>query len=596
MTTWRAPLRDLRFVLHEVLHYAQHCRALGREDVGVETVDSILAECARFAEEVVAPLSAPADVEGVRLVEGRLAVPAGFEDAQRRYRDAGWSSLCWPREYGGQDLPESLALMVSDLISGACLAFRTYSILTDSAILALESHASRELREAWLPPLVSAQWLATMCLTEPQAGTDLALLRTRAEPAADGSWRITGGKIFITAGEHELAANIVHLVLARLPDAPPGTRGISLFLVPKFLPDAAGAPGERNAVVCTRVERKMGQHAAATCALEFQGARGFMIGEPHGGLKCMFTMMNHARLAVGLQALGQAERAWHFALAYAHERRQGRAPGDRSGAAASLLIEHADIRRMLLTQKALIEGCRLLACFAAVELDTARRHPDAGLRQRAADLLAVLTPLVKAFLSESAIESTSLAIQVFGGHGYVCDTGVEQCYRDVRVTSIYEGTNAVQAFDLLGRRLLGSGGRLARLLGGLIGGFCTHHAAYEELAEFVPRLAGLLKEWTEVTERLGERVARDPVEMEAAAVDYLQFTGYLCLAWCWAKMAAVAIVRLRQQPADAGFYEAKLATARFYFARLLPRAEAHVDALSSGAAPLLALPSDAFGF
>ena len=381
-----------------------------------------------------------------------------------------------------------------------------------------------------------------------------------------------------------------------LPDAPAGTRGISLFLVPKFLPDAAGDPGERNAVVCTRLEHKMGQHGSATCELQFDGARGFMIGEPHGGLRCMFTMMNHARLAVGMQGLGQAERAWQMALAYARERRQGRAAGAADGAPASLLIEHADVRRMLLTQKAFIEGGRLLAYFAAVELDTSRRHPDAGERQRAADLLAERTPLVKAFVTESAIESTSLAIQVFGGHGYVRDAGVEQCYRDVRVTSIYEGTNAVQSFDLLGRRMLGSGGRLARLLGGLIGGFCTHHAGYEELAEFVPRLTGLLKEWTDVTERLGDRAARDPVEMEAAAVDYLQFTGHLCLAWCWAKMAAVAIVRLKQQPADAGFYEAKLATARFYFARLLPRAEAHVDAIAGGAAPLLALPADRFRF
>ncbi|MFO1375714.1 MAG: acyl-CoA dehydrogenase C-terminal domain-containing protein [Steroidobacteraceae bacterium] len=594
--SYQAPLRDLRFVLHEVLHYTQHCRRMGRADVTGDVVDSVLGECARYAEEVVAPLNAPADAEGVRLEQGGVVTPRGFVEAQRQYREAGWGSLGWSREYGGQDLPRSLAFAASDLLSTACMAFRTYSILTEGAILAIEAHASRELREAWLPRLVSAEWLATMCLTEPQAGTDLSLLRTRAEPAADGSYRITGGKIFITAGDHDLAGNIVHLVLARLPDAPPGTRGISLFLVPKFLPDAAGGPGERNAVLCTRLEHKMGQHGSATCAMQFDGARGYMIGEPHGGLRCMFTMMNHARLAVGMQGLGQAERAWQLALAYARERRQGRAPDHAAGEPASLLIEHADVRRMLLTQKAFIEGGRLLAYFAAIELDTARCHPDAAERQRADDLLAVLTPLLKAFLTEGAIESTSHAIQVFGGHGYVRDAGVEQCYRDVRVTAIYEGTNAVQAFDLLGRRMLGSGGRLARLLGGLVGGFCTHHAGYEELAEFVPRLAGLLKEWTDVTERLGGRAAQDPVEMEAAAVDYLQFTGYLCLAWCWAKMAAVAIVRLKQQPADAGFYEAKLATARFYFARILPRAEAHVDALAGGAAPLLALPADRFRF
>jgi alkylation response protein AidB-like acyl-CoA dehydrogenase len=596
MTAYRAPLRDLRFVLHEVLHYAQHCRQLGRADVDQQTLDSVLDEVARFAEEVVAPLNPGADVAGVRLVDGEVVTPPGFREAYDRYCADGWASLCWPEELGGQNLPESLAIAVCDLLSQASMAFRMYSGLTDGAILTLESHASPELCAAYLPKLVSGRWPATMCLTEAQAGSDLALVRTRAEPAGDGTYRLTGTKIFISGGDSDVGENIVHLVLARLPDAPPGTQGISLFLVPKFLPDANGEPGRRNAVVCTHTEHKMGLHGSATCVLDFQGARGHLVGAPHGGLNCMFTMMNHARLWVGVQGLGQAERGYQQSLAYARERRQGRAPGDERRAAPRCLIDHADVRRMLLTQKALIEGGRLLAYFAAFELDNSRHHPDAADRARAADVLALLTPVIKAFLTDAAIESTSLAIQIHGGHGYVRDTGVEQFYRDVRVAALYEGTNGVQAFDLLGRKVLGDGGRLARLLGRLIGGFCTSHAGYEELADFVPRLAGLLKEWTDVTERLGERVARNPEEMGAAAVDYLQFTGYLCLAWCWAKMAAVAIVRLKHEPPDAAFYRAKLDTARFYYARLLPRAEMHVDALSAGAATLMALPSEHFAF
>jgi alkylation response protein AidB-like acyl-CoA dehydrogenase len=594
MSAYRAPLRDLRFVMHEVLHYAQHCAQLGRPELDVATVDSVLEQGARFAEDVVAPLNPGADATGAVLQDGVVRAPAGFRAAHDRFCADGWISLCWPEAVGGQNLPESLGIAVCDLVSSASMAFRMYSGLSDAAILTLEAHASEALQATYLPKLVSGRWLATMCLTEPQAGTDLALLRTRAEPAADGAYRLTGGKIFISAGEHDLGENIVHLVLARLPDAPAGTRGISLFLVPKLLPGPDGAPGARNGVVCTRLEHKMGLHGSATCALEFQGATGWLVGRPHDGLKCMFTMMNHARLWVGIQGLGQAERGYAKSLAYARERLQGRAPG--AAVPASPLIDHADVRRMLLTQKALIEGGRLLAYFAALELDNARRHPDAGERARAADVLALLTPLVKSFLTESALETTSLAIQVHGGHGYVRDTGVEQFYRDVRVTAIYEGTNSVQAVDLLGRKVLGDGGRLARLLGRLIGGFCTTHAGYEELADFVPRLAGLLKEWTDVTERLGERVSRVPEELGAAAVDYLQFTGYLCLAWCWAKMAAVAIVRLKHAPPDAAFYRAKLDTARFYYARLLPRAEMHVDALSTGAAPLLALPAEHFSF
>jgi alkylation response protein AidB-like acyl-CoA dehydrogenase len=597
MYPYQAPLRDIRFALHEVLHAESHFAGLGRDEINAEFIDTVLEQAARFAEQVVAPTNEPGDRVGVCLEESGVVTPPGFREAYRRFVDDGWAALCGPAEFGGQGLPESFGGPVGELFVSANMSWKLYSGLTDSAVLCLEKHAPDELKQIYLSKLVTGEWTGTMCLTEAQAGTDLGLLRTRAEPDGEGAYRITGEKIFITSGDHDLVENIVHLVLARLPDAPDGTGGISLFLVPKRLPDQDGVPGEANGVRCARLEEKLGIHGSATCVMNFENARGWMIGEPNAGLRCMFVMMNHARLWVGLQGLAQAELSRQAALAYARERRQGRAGGGRAspGQPASLLIEHADVRRMLLTQKAYVEGSRLLTYFAGLEMDKAKYHPDAEERQRAADLLAVLTPVVKAFVTDMAVEVTSLGIQVHGGYGYVRETGVEQFFRDTRIACIYEGTNGVQALDLLGRKVLGSGGQLARLLGGLIGSFCQNHAGYEEMSDFTPRLAGLLKEWSEATEQVAVRAARDPHEVSAAAVDYLQLTGHLCLAWCWAKVAAVSIAALGSKPAEAAFYEAKLATARFFFARLLPRAEAHLDALQSGSASVMALPAEHFG-
>ena len=597
MYPYAAPLRDIRFALHEVLHAGNHYAELGRDDVNAEFIDTVLEGAARFAEEVVAPTNEPGDRIGVRLEDGKVITPPGFREAYEQYVADGWAALCGPEEFGGQGLPESFGGPVGEMLVSANQSWKLYSGLTDSAVLCLERHGTAEIKQQYLTRLVTGEWSGTMCLTEPQAGTDLGLLRCRAEPDADGSFRITGEKIFITSGEHDLAPNIVHLVLARLPDAPAGTRGISLFLVPKRLPDGDGEPGQDNGVRCTRLEEKLGIHASATCAMSFSGSRGWLVGEPNQGLKCMFVMMNHARLWVGLQGLCQAERAWQASLSYARERRQGRAAhgGTPAGQSADFIIEHADVRRMLMTQKALIEGSRVLTYFAGMQMDKAKYHPDPAEQARAADLLAILTPIVKAFVTDMAVEVTGLGIQVHGGYGYVRETGVEQFYRDTRIACIYEGTNGVQALDLLGRKVLGSGGQLARLLGGLIGAFCQNHAGYEEMADFVPRLAGLLKEWSEATEQVAQRATRDPDEVGAAAVDYLQFTGYLCLAWCWAKMAAVSIAALKNAPADPGFYEAKLATARFFFTRLLPRAEAHLDALQAGAGTVMDLPAERLG-
>ncbi len=597
MTKYQAPLREIRYALHDVLRAEQHYRDIGRDDVNRELIDSVLDECARFAENVIAPTNEAGDRIGVkREADGRVVTPPGFADAYRQYVADGWASLCGPADAGGQGLPESLGGPVGEMLVSANMSWKLYSGLTDSAVLCVNRHATDELKRIYLPKLVSGVWSGTMVLTEPHAGTDLGLMRARAESAPDGSYRISGTKIFITSGEHDLTENIVHLVLAKLPDAPSGSRGISMFLVPKFLPDAGGGVGAANGVICASVEHKLGIHGSATCVMNFDGAQGWLIGEVNGGLKCMFTMMNHARLWVGLQGLAQCEGAWQLAVAYARDRRQGRTSAGGTGPGADPIIGHPDVRRMLLTQKALIEGGRVLNYFAGMQMDRALHHPDATERERADGLLSILTPIVKGFLTDMSLECTSLALQVHGGHGYVRETGVEQFFRDARITAIYEGTNGVQAQDLLGRKVLGTGCALARQLGGEIGSFCEKHAGSTELSEFVTRLTGLLKEWSEATTSVAERAARNPDETGAAATDYLQFTGYLCLAWCWARMAAVSSAALAKGGAGPEFHRAKLATARLYFERILPRAEAHLDALGAGSASLMALPADHFVF
>jgi alkylation response protein AidB-like acyl-CoA dehydrogenase len=596
MPDYKVPLREYRYVLHEVLRAEEHYRDLGRDDINAELIEGVLEGAARFAEDVVAPTNEPGDRVGVRRTDdGRVITPPGFVEAYRQYVEDGWAALCGPAEFGGQGLPESLGGVVGEMLVSANMSWKLYSGLTDSAVLCLDTHGNEELRRVYLPKLVSGVWSGTMVLTEPHAGTDLGLMRTRAESAADGSYRVTGTKIFITSGEHDLTENIVHLVLAKLPDAPAGSRGISMFLVPKFLPDSGGRPGRANGVTCASIEHKLGIHGSATCVMNFEGSQGWLIGEVNGGLKCMFTMMNHARLWVGLQGLAQCERGWQASLAYARERRQGRTSAGGK-APADPIIGHPDVRRMLLAQKSLIEGARVLIWFAGLQMDRSLHHPDAAVREGAAMLLSLLTPIVKGFVTGMSLECTSEAIQVHGGHGYVRETGVEQFFRDARITPIYEGANGIQALDLLGRKVLGSGGALARQLGGLVGGFCERHAGAGEHAELVARLAGLLKEWSVATEEVARRAARNPDETGAAAMDYLQLTGYLCLAWCWAWMASASVAALKAGTSDAQFHKAKLATARFYFQRILPRAEAHLDALGAGARSLMEIPADQFAF
>ncbi|MFJ4348658.1 acyl-CoA dehydrogenase C-terminal domain-containing protein [Pseudomonas sp. NPDC089401] len=585
--SYQAPVRDMRFVLHELFDGVGHCQRLGLALDG-ETLDGILEQGARFASEVVAPLNRNGDEQGCWLQEGRVHTPEGFRHAYRQYVEQGWASMTGPLEYDGQGLPQLLAANFHEMLMGASLSFRVYSGLTEGAVLALHRHGSAQLKQRYLGKLVSGQWAGTMCLTEPQAGTDLALLRTRAEPEADGSFRLSGSKIFISGGDQDLSENIVHLVLARLPDAPAGVKGISLFLVPRQLPD-----GQDNALGCGALEHKMGIKGAATCVMNFDGARGWLVGEANQGLACMFTMMNDARFQVGLQGLGIAEAALQGALAYARERLQcrGLAGPVAPERAADPILHHPDVRRMLLTQKSLVEGCRMLAACTARELDLEHGAEDLDVRQAAGRRAALLIPIVKAFLTDVGQEVASLGVQVYGGHGYIREWGMEQLMRDSRITQLYEGTNGIQALDLIRRKVLGDGGaELLRLICEL-----AAQPVHPGLAEAAARVEGLLGQWRELTGQVLDACRRDPQEIGAVSVDFLAYSGYVLLAALWLQAASRASAALAAGSGDPQFYRAKLKTADFYWRRVLPRAEGHRQALLGGAGCLMAMSDEEFG-
>lgn len=604
MQTYKAPVRDMQFVLNEVLRVEERLADIPRfREVSAQLVDGVIEQAGRLFEEVVHPTNMRGHEQGCeRLPDETVRVPDGFGEAYRAVVDAGWLTLAADPEYGGQGLPNVLGIFIDEMFSSSNMALSLLPGLTHGASIAIEAHASEELRARYLPNMVSGEWSGTMCLTEPHAGTDLGLLRTRAVPRPDGSCGITGTKIFITCGEHELTGNIVHLVLARLPDAPPGVKGISLFLVPKYLPGAAGgnggadgaARGERNAVHCVSLEEKMGIHGAPTCVMSFEDATGWLVGEPHRGLACMFTMMNHERLAVGVQGLGLAETAYQSAVAYARERLQGRSlAGPRQpDLPADPIIVHPDVRRMLKTARAWNEGARAFAGWVGMELDRSAHHPDPEARRRAGDRVALLTPVVKAFLSDLGHENANRCQQVFGGAGYIAETGMEQLVRDVRITQIYEGTNGVQANDLVGRKLFLNGGRSARELFEDLEAFVEERAGNEPLAEFLGPFASALERLQGATAWLMERAAEDREELGAAAVDYLRLTGVVCFAYLWVAMAEAALERA---PSDnSGFYRAKLATARYFMQRLLPETTALDAAIRSGAGTLMALEAEAY--
>jgi alkylation response protein AidB-like acyl-CoA dehydrogenase len=569
MPIYAAPLRDMRFVLNELAGTATLRALPGYEELGADLVDPVLEEAAKFCTEVLLPLNQSGDSEGCTLANGAVRTPQGFREAYDGFRAGGWTALAADPQWGGQGLPKSIGALVEEMICSANLAFGMYPGLSHGAYLAIAKHGSADQQALYLPKLASGEWSGTMCLTEPQCGTDLGLIRTRAAPEPDGSFRITGGKIFISAGEHDLAENIIHLVLAKLPDAPPGTRGISLFVVPKFLPTAAGRPGARNAVTCTGLEHKMGIKASATCAMAFDGATGWLVGRPHRGLAAMFTMMNEARLGVGVQGLGIAEVAYQNAVAYARDRLQGRG---LDGAAApdkpaDPILVHPDIRRMLLTMRAMTEGCRALAALVAQAHDVGQRHPDAAARQDADDYVQLMTPIIKALFTDTGWEAAGLGMQVWGGHGYIRDNGMEQFARDARITQIYEGTNGIQALDLVGRKLGTHAGRYLRSFFHPALAFIEAQSEVPAMEPFLLPLSKAFGRLQQVTAEVARRGLSDPFEAGAAASDYLRLFGLTALAFAWARMAEIA---LRQGPEPAGFYKAKLATARFFMQRILP--------------------------
>ena len=587
--SYQAPLRDMRFVLHELFDAAGHCERLGN-GLDRELIDGVLEEAAAFAAGEVAPLNRNSDEEGCHLENGQVSTPKGFAEAYRQYVDNGWASMTGPVEYGGQGFPQLVAFAFHEMLMGASLSFRVYSGLTEGAVLALHKHGSETLKQQYLGKLVSGQWTGTMCLTEPQAGTDLALLRTRAEPQADGSYRVSGSKIFISGGEQDISENIIHLVLARLPDAPAGVKGISLLLVPKFIAAADGTPGERNTLSCGAIEHKMGIKGASTCVMNFDGATGWLVGEANQGLACMFTMMNDARFQVGLQGLGIGEAAFQGALRYARERLQSRglAGAQAPDKVADPIIVHPDVRRMLLTQKTLVEGSRMLAAYTARQLDLEHGAESAEARQAAGKRAALLIPIVKAFFTDMGQEVASHGVQVYGGHGFIREWGMEQLMRDSRITQLYEGTNGIQALDLVGRKVVGSGGAFYKHFAEEIKAFTD--SADASLAEFVNPLKDAIANLELMTSDLLERAKANPNEVGAASVEYLQVFGYTAYAYMWALMARTALAKQDQDE----FYVSKLGTARFFFARLLPRIHSLTASVKAGSESLYLLDAAQF--
>jgi len=589
MPEFNAPLRDMRFVLHEVFQGPALWARLPAlaERVDADTADAILEEAAKITGQLIAPLNRSGDEQGVQFDAGQVRTPDGFVQAWQTYRDGGWVGLAGNPEHGGLGMPKMLAVQFEEMLYAANCSFSLYSALSAGCCLALDAHASDELKTTYLPPLYSGQWAGTMCLTEPHAGTDLGIIRTRAEPQADGSYAISGTKIFITGGEQDLTENIIHLVLAKLPDAPAGPKGISLFLVPKFLVDADGKPGARNAAHCGSLEHKMGIKASATCVMNFDGATGYLIGEANRGLAAMFTMMNYERLSIGIQGIGCAEASYQNAVRYAQDRLQSRAatgPQARDKVADPIIV-HPDVRRMLLTMRALTEGGRAFATYVGQQLDIAKYADDAEERDAAQRQVALLTPVAKAFFTDNGLESCVLGQQVFGGHGYIREWGQEQLVRDVRIAQIYEGTNGIQALDLLGRKVVADGGKALGEFAAQIRDFCQADTPYRAA------LLNAVAELESLSQWLCGQAGEDANAIGAASVEYLQLFGYVAYAYMWARMDAVAAAN---QASDPAFYGAKRASAAFYFARLLPRTLSLQASIRAGSPSLFALAAEQF--
>ncbi|MBA3479220.1 MAG: acyl-CoA dehydrogenase C-terminal domain-containing protein [Lautropia sp.] len=595
MPQYTPPLRDFQFLLHELLDAQSQLSEIPRHaEVNRELIDQVLEEGGKFCADILFPLNREGDEEGCRYAgDGVVTTPKGFKEAWEQFKQAGWPTLTCDPDLGGQGLPFAIGIPFQEMLNSANQAWAMYPGLTHGAYDCLREHGTPEQKALYLPKLVSGEWTGTMCLTEAHCGTDLGMLRSRAEPQPDGSYLITGTKIFISSGEHDMAENIIHLVLARLPDAPQGTKGISLFIVPKFIAHADGSLGERNGIRCARIEEKMGIHGNSTCVIDLDGARGWMVSGPNRGLQAMFVMMNAARIGVGMQTLGLMEVAYQNSLAYAKERTQSRAlTGPKQpDKPADPIIVHPDVRRMLLTQKAYTEGSRAFALWLALQADRADGHPDEDVRKDANDMLTLLTPVVKAFITDNGFATTNLAMQVFGGHGYIREWGMEQYVRDARINMIYEGTNAIQSLDLLGRKVLQDNGAKLRKFGDLVKDLIEAEGHRDEMAEFINPLADLAGKVEKLTMEIGMKAMRNPDEAGAAAVDYLRIIGHFVLSYFWARTAVVALARAATGDP---FYQAKLATARFYFAKLQPETAMLIRSARAGSAPLMDMAVELF--
>jgi hypothetical protein len=591
MPTYTPPLRDMQFVMHELLHVMDDLQQIPRHaELDVDTVNAVLEEGGKFAAEVLHPLNLSGDMEGCELDKTSHAVstPKGFKEAYRQYIAGGWAALACETEYGGQGLPLVLNQMFYEMLNSANQAWTMYPGLTHGAYAALHAHGTDAQKQTYLHKMTSGEWTGSMCLTEPHCGTDLGLMRTKAEDQGNGTYKITGTKIFISAGEHDMSDNIVHLVLARLSDAPPGIKGVSLFIVPKFHVHADGSLGERNAIFCAGLEEKMGIHGNSTCQMVLDGAIGTLVGQPNKGMQGMFVMMNAARLGVGNQSLGLTEVAYQNALVYAKERIQMRAlSGPKAkDQVADPIIVHPDVRKMLLTAKAYAEGGRALLTFCSMLLEKEHNHPDEKVRQDSGEMLALLTPIAKAFITDNGWTATSGCMQVFGGHGYIKQTGMEQLVRDARINMIYEGTNTIQSLDLLGRKVLSNNGATLKKFGKLIARLVEEEGVNEKMAEFITPIAILGEQMSKFTTEIGFKAFQNPGEVGAAAVDYLRVAGHMVFGYFWARMAQVALREIAAGNTDS-FYQAKLQTARFYFAKLFPETATAMRTARTGARVLM---------
>ncbi|WP_227430163.1 acyl-CoA dehydrogenase C-terminal domain-containing protein [Psychrobacter sp. I-STPA6b] len=596
---YKAPLRDMKFVMHELLGSVSHYQTLpSYVDVEEDIIDSYLEAAANFAQKELAPLNRSGDEEGCRFENGVVTTPKGFKEAYKQYCELGFVSMAADEEFGGQGMPFSLATAINEIMGSANWSFSMYPGLSHGAIQTIEHHGSDEQKRIYLEKMVTGAWSGTMCLTEAHAGSDLGIIRTKAEPNEDGSFSITGQKIFISAGEHDMTDNIIHIVLARLPGAPSGTKGISLFIVPKVMVNDDGSLGEANNVSCGSIEHKMGIKASATCVMNFDGAKGYLIGPENRGLNCMFTFMNVARIGTAVQGLTASEVAFQGSLEYAKERLAMRSISGVKAPdkVADPIIVHPAVRNMLLTEKAFAEGGRALVYYLALFADTVAKGE--GEEQKFADqMLSLLTPIAKAFLTETGYEAANHGVQVYGGHGYISEWGMEQNVRDTRIACLYEGTTEIQSLDLLGRKVLGSQGKMLANFTKVIHKFCEEHKETDELGQFIRPLAKLNKEWGDLTSRIGMEATLNPDAVGAAAVDYMYFSGYVTLAYLWARMAVVAHEALQQEDnSERAFYDAKMKTAQFYFSKLLPRTRTYVARIASGAEPYMSMKVDQFAF